>query len=182
MCQAMVEHRLPLPARRQLVFRGMAVGRGWLRKEPVRLDSFLFRNFRTIIGSVRFGQSIFLVRRGSVCVFRARRGSVRFGSVCFRVRFRPVPELHASVRFGRFGSVSYSFLIAGQAFASLAVSQPHSRNQHRALWQPVFFATCSQPALSQPRVASAALRLCAAKCSCRAMPQCVANLRCEPAL
>ena len=58
--------------------------------------------------SVRFGNDIFPVRRGSACVFRTC--SVRFGSVRFRVRFRPVPDLNGSVRFGRFGSVAHSFL------------------------------------------------------------------------
>ena len=61
------------------------------------------------------------------------------------------------------------------------ISQPRCRNPQHALWQPRVVATRSQPASSQPRAASVALRLCVAKCSCRAMPKCVANLRCEPA-
>ena len=56
-------------------------------------------DFSKLIGSVRFGQICFPVRRDSACAFRTRRGSVRFGSVRFRVRFRPVPKLNGSVRF-----------------------------------------------------------------------------------
>ena len=39
------------------------------RKEPVRVDSFRFRTFRTFIGSVRFGKVDCPFRYGSACVF-----------------------------------------------------------------------------------------------------------------
>ena len=87
------------------------------RKEPVRLHSFRFRNFRKSsfrFGSVRTNIS-FPLRRGSACVFRTRRGSVRFGSVRFHVRFRPIPELNGSVRFGSAGSVRFLIPSCAQA-------------------------------------------------------------------
>ena len=83
---------------------------------------FRFRTFRKLIGSVRFGNLICLVRRASASVFWTRRGSVRFGSVP-----RPVPagsrvKRFGSVRFGRFDSVSYSFLDHGFAVLCSSVS------------------------------------------------------------
>ena len=83
-------------------------GRGAkIRKESVRLVSVPVFSTINRFGSVRVGNLVFPVRRGSAFVVR---GSVRFGSVCFRVRFRQVAELNGWVRFGRFGSVSCFFL------------------------------------------------------------------------
>ena len=77
----------------------------WIRKEPVRFDSF---RFRTFIGSVR---TIIFPDTVRPAFFRTYRGSVRFGSVRFRARFWPVPKLNGSFRFEvrpvRFG---FSFL------------------------------------------------------------------------
>ena len=67
------------------------------RQEPVRFDSFRFRTFRQIIGSVRFGS----VRR------QYSSGSTRLG-----LRFSDASWL-GPVRFGRFGLVSYSLLLHG---------------------------------------------------------------------
>ena len=84
----------------------------YFRREPVRFDSFLFRNFRKVIVLVRFGLAI-------NCPGSTRFG-LRFseeswlGPVRFRVLFRPVPKLSGSVRFG---SVSYSFLLLLLAMA-----------------------------------------------------------------
>ena len=63
---------------------------------------------------------------------------------------------------------------------SLAVSQPRCRNPHCLLWRHRVVATHLQPALLQPRVTSAALRLRVAKRRCGATPRCAANVRCEP--
>ena len=63
----------------------------------VRFDSVPELSNIHRFSSVRFGKSIFPVRRGSACVFRTRSGPVRFGSVP-----RPVP---AGSRITRFGSV-----------------------------------------------------------------------------
>ena len=73
--------------------------------------------FRKCIGSVRFGQLNFPVRRGSACGFL---DASWLGSGRFRVRFRPVPESNGSVRFGSAGSVR--FLIP----SCLTRRNPHS--------------------------------------------------------
>ena len=77
------------------------------REEPVRFDSFRFRTLPKIIGSVRFGNVIFPVRRGSACVFRTRGGSIRFGSI----RFRPVPAGSRIKRFDSVRPVRFGFLL-----------------------------------------------------------------------
>ena len=91
------------------------------RKEPVRFDSVRLRTSRQFIGSVRFGQICFPVRRGSACAFRTCRDSVRFGSVRFRVRFWPVPKLTDSAPLGSAGSVR--FLTPSCSWVSQAGSQ-----------------------------------------------------------
>ena len=60
------------------------------RKEPFRFDSFRFRTFLKLIGSVRFGMFCSPVRRSSACVFADMSwlGPVRFGSSFGSGRFR----------------------------------------------------------------------------------------------
>ena len=75
-----------------------------------RFGSGLFDKSSVRFGSVRLGNLISSVWRGSACVFRTGRGSVRFGSVRFRIRLRPVPEIHGSVRFCSVRPVRFGFL------------------------------------------------------------------------
>ena len=56
-------------------------------------------------GSVRFGNLVFPVRRGSACGFQTRRGSVRFDSVP-----RPVPAGFRIIQFGQVRPVRFGFL------------------------------------------------------------------------
>ena len=83
------------------------------RKETVRFDSFRFRNFRKLIGSVRFGSVQKHISSGSTrfglrFLDMAWLGPVRFGSFP-----RPVPagsRINGSVRFGSAGSVRFLIL------------------------------------------------------------------------
>ena len=86
----------------------------YIRQESVRFDSFRFRTFLKLIGSVRFGSDFSFcsdsTRFGLRFLDTPWLGPVRFGSVP-----RPVPagsgiKWFGSVRFGRFGSVSHAFL------------------------------------------------------------------------
>ena len=90
-----------------------------IQEGTVRFDSFWFRTFRKLIGSVRFGSDNMFCRFDAVppAFFGhavARSGPVRFGSV-LRAVLLAVPagsriKLFGSVRSIRFGSVSHSFL------------------------------------------------------------------------
>ena len=83
-------------------------------KEPVRFDSFRFRTFLRLIGSVRFGSEKYSSRFDAVrpaffgrVVARSGSVSVRFGS-----SLRPVPAgsgINSSVRFGSAGSLRFLF-------------------------------------------------------------------------
>ena len=62
-----------------------------LRKKPVGFDSFRFRTFRRLIGSVRFVSEFSLSWIDAVWPAFFGRVVARSGSVRFRVRFQPVP-------------------------------------------------------------------------------------------
>ena len=104
-----------LPCRTGVYFANTCI-----RKEPVRFDSFRFRTFRKLIGSVRFGSIRFhSVPFGSIRFHSVPFGSIRFHSVPFgSIRFHSVRRTNpGSTRFGlrfsdalwlgpvRFGSV-----------------------------------------------------------------------------
>ena len=77
------------------------------RKEPLRFDSFRFRNFRKLIGSVRFGSErsfswFDAVRPALFGRVVARSDSVRSGSAVSSGRFR-----NSRVWFGSAGSVRF---------------------------------------------------------------------------
>ena len=96
--------------------RWWATGPAHLRKELVRFDSFRFRVFRILIGSVRFGKTTQCsgsTRFGLRFSDASRLGPVRFGSFPCSVPAGSEIKRFGSVWFGRFGSVSYSFLITG---------------------------------------------------------------------
>ena len=88
--------------------RGVASPRGpgeESGKEPVRFDSFRFRNWFVLIrfGSVRFGNRFGRFDAVRPALFERLVVGSGFGSVRLCVRFRPVPKSNGSVRFGRIG-------------------------------------------------------------------------------
>ena len=101
------------------------------RKETVRFDSFRFRTFRKLIGSVRCG---------SACAFRTRRGSVRFGSVP-----RPVPAGSGIKRFGSVQPVRFGFSFLPEIPCAVQVhsrayprrAHHRSERQHATLYRAV---------------------------------------------
>ena len=78
-------------------------------REPVRFDSFRFRIFLKLIGSVRFGSDKLFSRfdpiRLPVERLMARSCSVRTVSASGSGRFQSQAVRFGSVRFGRFGSL-----------------------------------------------------------------------------
>ena len=87
--------------------------RAGARKDPVRFDSFRFRTFRQLIGSVWFRSDRFVLsstRFGRHFSDASWLCPVRIGSFPRPVSAGSRIKRFGSVRFGRFGSVSYSFL------------------------------------------------------------------------
>ena len=82
--------------------------------------------YNHIFGSVRLGNWLFPVRRGSACAFRTRRVSVRFGSVRFGSASGSGRFRNSTVRFGSAGSVR--FLIPPWWF--IGWSNNHFNNLH----------------------------------------------------
>ena len=91
----------------------------------ILFGSGIFEDHR--FGSVRFGQLILPVRRGSACIFRL--GPVRLGSVPLPVHAGSEIKQFGSVRFGRFGSVSYSFLPRKQE-TTIVFASPRAQEQN----------------------------------------------------
>ena len=86
----------------------------YIRKEPVRFDSFRFRILLKNMVSVQFSLTIVLsdsMRFGLHFLNASWFGPVRFGSAPRSVPAGSETKRFGSVRFGRFGSVSYSFLM-----------------------------------------------------------------------
>ena len=88
----------------------------FVRKEPIRFDSFRFWIFRKVLGSVRFGSEKYVSQFDTVrpVFLPTRRGSVPFvsasGSASGSGWFQNYTFRFGLVRFGRFGSVPYSIL------------------------------------------------------------------------